>query len=253
MSISNMVSIVMPVYNSEQYLAAAIESIIQQTYSNWELLIIDDCSKDASCQLLRNFAERDSRIKPFFLKENHGAAKARNKGISLAQGQFIAFLDSDDLWFPQKLEIQITFMQKNNYAFSYTSYNLISEDGQDLKRYVQVPERINYKQALTHTAISTITVMIDLRQLDKFEMPDIRAAQDTATWLMLLKRIKYAYGINQILSSYRQVPNSISSSIMRRIKRQWNVYRKIEGFTRSRSVVLYVQYIYYVLQKRKRK
>lgn len=247
-----LVSIVMPVYNSEKYIIDAIKSIQAQTYEYWELLAVDDCSSDSSKDILVQFSQDDSRIKPIFLSTNSGAAIARSVGIKAAQGRYLAFFDSDDIWISSKLVKQLDFMLRNNYAFSFSSYELISTDGTRIKKKVIAPPRITYKQALTHTVIWTSTVMLDFDKIDKFEMPNIRAGQDTATWLMLLKIIPCAYGYDEILALYRQVPDSISSSIKRRMTRMWRIYREIERFSIVRSCYYYVQYVCYILQKRKR-
>lgn len=249
---SKKISIVMPVYNSEKYLYEAINSIQRQTYLNWELIVVDDCSTDNSREILHKLAIADKRIRPFFLDKNSGAATARNAGIHMADGAYLAFLDSDDIWLEDKLQIQMSVMKENGYAFTFTSYGLIDENGRMLNRKVEVPHSITYKQALTQTVIWTSTVMLDLKQVGTFQMPPLRAAQDTATWLQILKKVPCAYGINQILSMYRQVPTSISHSLRRRLKRQWDVYRKVEHYSLLKSTYLYFFYVGYVLRKRKK-
>lgn len=161
-------------------------------------------------------------------------------------------MDSDDIWLKQKLEIQLSFMKTNNYSFSYTSYNLISQSGKKMNREVSVPPRISYKDALTKTAISTITVCLDMKQITSISMPLLKGAEDTGTWLSLLKHIDYAYGIDMILASYRQVPTSLSHNPYERIMRNWRLYRQIEGFSVIKSFSLYIRYAFYVLSKRKR-
>lgn len=246
------VSIVMPVFNSNKYLSEAIESVLQQTFTSWELIIVDDHSTDGSINIIKKYADEDSRIIPIFLPKNVGAAAARNTGIACRRGRYLAFLDSDDIWLKQKLEIQLGFMKTNNYSFSYTSYNLISQSGKKMNREVSVPPRISYKDALTKTAISTITVCLDMKQITSISMPLLKGAEDTGTWLSLLKHIDYAYGIDMILASYRQVPTSLSHNPYERIMRNWRLYRQIEGFSVIKSFSLYIRYAFYVLSKRKR-
>ncbi|MCI5486361.1 MAG: glycosyltransferase [Enterocloster aldenensis] len=246
------VSIVMPVFNSNKYLSEAIESVLQQTFTSWELIIVDDHSTDGSINIIKKYAHEDSRIIPIFLPKNVGAAAARNTGIACRRGRYLAFLDSDDIWLKQKLEIQLSFMKTNNYSFSYTSYNLISQSGKKMNREVSVPPRISYKDALTKTAISTITVCLDMKQITSISMPLLKGAEDTGTWLSLLKHIDYAYGIDMILASYRQVPTSLSHNPYERIMRNWRLYRQIEGFSVIKSFSLYIRYALYVLSKRKR-
>ena len=252
MSESSKISIIMPVYNAERFLKESIGSIQNQSYKNWELLAVDDCSSDGSRALLEDLAAQDSRIRPIFLEKNSGAAAARNAGIAVASGQFLAFLDSDDRWAKDKLKIQLQFMKKHGYAFTFTSYQLMDVSGKLTGQHVSAVKRLNYRDALTKTVIWTSTVMLDLDQTGTFEMPNLRAAQDTATWLKLLKKIPYAYGLDQELSYYRQVPGSISHSWKRRLKRQWAVYRQVEQFSLLKSMYLYVKYVNYVLHKRKK-
>lgn len=248
----NQVSIIMPVYNVEKYLVNAIESVLEQSYSDWELLAVDDCSTDKSREILQKLASSDSRIRPIFLNQNIGAARARNEAIRRANGRYLAFLDSDDIWIKDKLMKQIQIMKENRYAFTFTSYSLIDTKGNQIPQKVTVPERITYTQALTHTVIWTCTVMLDLRQTGSFEMTLLESGEDTATWLQLLKKVSCAYGINQIYSLYRQVPGSLSHSIKRRLERQWRVYRTAEQFSIAKSLLLYARYVLYVLNKRKR-
>ena len=246
------VSIIMPVYNSEKYLAQAIDSIQNQTFTNWELIIIDDASSDSSAEIIQYYAKSEQRIIPIYLSKNVGAAQARNIGISHVTSRYLTFLDSDDIWKPEKLKIQISFMQEHSYAFTYTSYDLISEDGRQLNIEVPVPFRISYSEALTRTAISTITVCLDLAQIGNVTMPLLNGAEDTGTWLSILKSNDYAYGINTVLASYRQVPTSLSHNLCERLIRNWRLYRKVEKFSVAKSLVLYIRYIFYVLRKRKR-
>ncbi len=181
------VSIVMPVYNAEKYVSEAIESIREQTYDNWELIAVDDCSTDQSTCILRKYEDLDKRIKLIILERNSGAATARNEGMKKANGKYLAFLDSDDIWMKDKLKIQIGIMQKEGYTFSFTSYGLIGENGKKINRKVTVPKTLTYDQALTTTVIWTSTVILDISQIGTVEMPLLRAGQDTATWLQILK------------------------------------------------------------------
>lgn len=246
------VSIIMPVYNSGQYLPDAIESVRNQTYQNWELIIVDDHSTDNSTKIIEKYALTDSRIVPIYLHHNGGAAAARNVGIERRRGRFLAFLDSDDTWSERKLEIQLAFMEKNHYVFTYTSYDLMTQNGLKMGVKVTVPYRLSYREALTKTAISTITVCLDTDQLSSVKMPLLKGAEDTATWLSILKNIEFAYGIDMILASYRQVPTSLSHNLTARITRTWKLYRQIEGFSLLKSLRFYIRYVFYVLNKRKR-
>ena len=246
------ISIIMPIYNAEKYLEISIQSVINQTYQNWELIAVDDASIDNSRQILSACAEQDKRIMPVYREKNLGVAEARNCGIKKATGRFIAFLDSDDIWLKEKLQKQLLFMQERECAFTYTSYALIDKDGMLLNRKVEAPRTISYQQALTKTVIWTCTVMIDQHKFSNLEMPILKyGAEDSATWLELLKKIPCAYGIQEELSLYRQVPGSLSHNLKARIIRQWILYRQIEKLSLPKSVLNYFKYAGYVLTKRK--
>ena len=214
-----LVSIVTPVYNSEKFISETIESIQSQTYRNWELLLIDDCSKDNSYEIIKNYMQNDDRIKYIKLEKNSGAAVSRNTGIKNAKGRFIAFIDSDDLWEAKKLEIQVKYMLENKLGFSFTSYRYIKEDGTRTNKIAKAPNKINYNGLLKNTIIGCSTVLIDRNIIGDFTMPLVRRGQDTATWLQLLKKEKYAYGISEALVNYRLVGNSISSNKITALKR----------------------------------
>ena len=248
---NELASIVMPVFNTERYLPDAIKCVQAQTYTNWELLAIDDGSNDRCADILSSYANEDVRIQPVFLLENHGVAYARNVGIKLAHGRYLCFLDSDDLWDMKKLEIQISYMKKNRHPFTFTSYRLIKEDGGFLNWIVPVPKIVTYEEVLYKTVIWTSTVCIDLNDVELPKMPLINGAEDTATWLTILKQTGYAEGINQVLSFYRQVPTSLSHKFKNRMGRMWTMYRHIEKFSCLKSMYYYVLWFCYIMKKRK--
>lgn len=224
-----LVSIITPSYNSAGFIADTINSVLAQSYTNWELLITDDCSKDESVKIISGFVGRDERIKLSVLKKNSGAAAARNNSLSMARGRYIAFLDSDDIWMPDKLEKQIAFMQNNGYAFSMTDYSLMDVNGKLLGRVMRMPKSMTYRQYLRNTAIGCLTVVIDREKTGDFRMPDIRTSQDMALWLDILKRGFKVYALNECLASYRLVPTSNSAKKWNAVKDVWRVYRRIEG------------------------
>lgn len=187
-----LVSIITPVYNAERFLSDTIKSVQNQTYKNWEILLIDDCSKDNSAQIIKEFQKYDNRIKYIKLKKNSGASVSRNEGIRNAKGRFIAFVDSDDIWKPEKLEIQIKYMLKENLGFTFTSYRYMKENGELTNKIAKAPSKINYNGLLKNTIIGCSTVVIDKDIVDYFEMPLVRRGQDTATWLQILRKEKYA-------------------------------------------------------------
>lgn len=223
----NLVSIITPVYNSEKYLAENIASVQSQTYANWEHILVDDCSTDKSADIILQCAAQDSRIKYIKLLKNSGAGIARNTAIKAAKGKYIAFLDSDDLWHPDKLKKQITFMEKNECYFSFTSYDIINEKGSVIKKNVEAKKTITYQVALYKNPIGCLTVIYDVQFFGKQLMPSIRKRQDYALWLKLLKTTN-AYGINESLASYRKTTNSISSNKWNLIRYEWKIYREEE-------------------------
>lgn len=220
-----LISIIMPSFNSEQFIDQAILSIQQQTYQEWELLIIDDCSEDQTVKIVEELSSKDNRIKLSVLEENQGAAVARNTGLKNAAGKYIAFLDSDDRWFPEKLKKQVEFMETNKIAFSFTSYQFIQENEDDHRKVVHVKDKMNYKDVLKDTRIGTLTVMINRDLTGDFSMPLVRRGQDLLTWISILKRGFIAFGIDEPLSEYRVVSGSLSNNKMVALKRTWNNYR----------------------------
>ncbi len=238
----NLISIITPVYNAEKHIAATIETVLNQTYQNWELFIIDDVSTDNSINIIKKYMEKDGRIKLIQLRSNSGAAIARNKGIELANGRYIAFLDSDDLWKEEKLEKQITYMKKNNIAFSYTAYEVIDATGNKLNKVINVPIKMDYHQYLKNTIIQTVTVMIDTQTTGKVYMPNLRRRQDFVTWLSILKRDITAYGIQENLAMYRRTPGSLSSNKIKAMKGTWYVYTEIEKLPIHKALYCFCGY-----------
>ena len=224
------ISIVIPVFNAELYITNTIQSIVNQSYKNWELLLIDDCSNDNSSHVIKKLMSKDNRIKYYKLETNSGPAIARNKGIELANGDFICFLDADDYWQKDKLEKQLTFMVKKDIEFSYHSYAFCDNDGFPVGKNVIAKKKLSYNEFLKNNIISTITVMFDLSKIDKdlIFMPNIRYVEDMACWLNVLRHGYIAYGISDIYSFYRKVPNSDSSHKIATQKQLWYLYRKYE-------------------------
>lgn len=244
-----LVSIVTPCFNCSPFIKETIDSIISQTYQNWELIITDDCSNDNSFEVIEQFIKRDNRIKHFKLETNSGAGVARNKSIHFAQGQYIAFCDSDDQWKPQKLEKQIQFMLKNDYGLTYTSYDVISEEGKSISRVLAKP-RVNYAIMLRNNYIGCLTAIYDANKLGKMYMPEIRKRQDWALWLGILKRVDWAYGIEDTLAIYRDRSNSISSSKLEMMKYNWRIYHQVEKYSALKSAFFIMQFLYYYFLKK---
>ena len=246
----DLVSIITPVYNSENFIADTIESVLNQTYSNWEMILIDDCSKDNSAEIIKKYVKLDRRLKYKRLEQNGGAAVARNNAIKYANGKYLAFLDSDDLWKANKLERQISFMQKNDIAFSFTSYEVIKEDGTFINRYINVPNKINYKDCLKNTIIGCLTVVMDREKIGDFSIVNIRNNQDTATWLKILKKGYIAYGLNENLALYRLVNGSVSNNKLKAAKSVWKTFRNIENLSLTESSYYFSHYMFNALKKR---
>lgn len=243
------VSVITPVYNAEKFLTETIKSVLNQTYESFEYLLIDDCSTDNSASIVKEFAKNDSRVKYIKLPENSGAAVARNKGLEKAKGRFIAFVDSDDKWYPEKLEIQLNFMATDNRAFTYTSYEHISEEGEVLSS-PKLPEKLDYSGLLKNTAIACSTVVIDRKVIGDFRMPLVRKGQDTATWLKILRDHDYAYLVDEILNQYRGREGSLSSNKVGALKRTWNTYRNLEKLPLYKAVYYFSFYIWNAIKRR---
>lgn len=225
------VSIITATYNSEEQLLDTYQSLFSQTYTDWEWVITDDCSSDGTIKIIQDIAAKDERVKYNRLDVNSGAAIARNSSIVRANGRYIAFVDSDDLWLPSKLAKQIAYMENNRFSFSFTAYELISFDGRSLKKTVDMHNThpLTYDDMLLKKAtIGCSTVMIRREAFDDMFMPEIRTGQDYALWLKLLKSGVSAVCYNEVLTQYRITPNSISRNKFKKAKRQWQIYRKLE-------------------------
>lgn len=234
-----LISIIMPAYNCEDYVGEALDLVIKQTYQNWELIVIDDCSSDKTSEIIKDYLLRDKRIKYHKLDKNSGAAVARNKAIDLATGKYMAFLDSDDLWSSDKLEKQINFMEKNKYVFTSTSYTKVDDNGNCLKiRYAK--PKLNYDGILKNGPGNS-TVIYNAEQLGKIKIPNIRKRNDYVMWLKVIKKAKYLYGIEEPLASYRVRAGSLSKNKFALVKYQWKVYREIEklSFIKAVNLMLY--------------
>ncbi len=273
-----MVSIIVPVYQAAPYIAETIQMVRRQTCSEWELLLVDDCSKDESLKeiekALGGFAhsdetvrygndcgKRDSyrnvgRVERYTCGEgqsvvlicknkNEGAARARNTGLAAAKGRYIAFLDADDIWFPDKLEKELAFMKDRQAGFVFTAYEFGDETGKPTGKIVRVPEKLSYKKALSRTVIFTTTVLFDREKIPErlMKMPDV-ASEDTATWWQILREGYTAYGLNEVLAVYRRPAKSLSSNKFIAVKRIWNLYRRQERLSVFSSMFHFVFWAY---------
>lgn len=233
------VSIIVPVYKAEPYIAETIEMVKRQTYKEWELILVDDCSPDNSAGMIAKYADGE-RIRLIRKEKNEGAARARNTGTALAQGRYIAFLDADDIWMPEKLEKELAFMKEKEAAFAFTAYEFGDEMARRTGKTVSVPEKLTYKKALTRTVIFTTTVLFDTEKIDRemIRMPDV-ASEDTATWWKILRAGYTAYGLNEVLAVYRRPASSLSSNKFTAMKRIWHLYRLEEKLSVPVSAVCF--------------
>lgn len=245
----SIVSIITPVYNAEKFLSETIESVLNQGYKSFEFLLVDDCSSDRSAEIIKKYSEKDSRIKYIKLSENSGAAVARNTGIEAAKGRYIAFIDSDDLWYPEKLQKQLDFMNATNEGFTYTNFEHITEEGKVLTS-PSLPKKLNYSGLLKNTAIACSTVVIDRDIIGDFRMPLVRKGQDTATWLRILREHDNAYLLDEVLNQYRGREGSLSSDKIGALKRTWNTYKKLEKLPLHKAVYYFGFYVWNALRRR---
>jgi len=245
------VSIICPVYNAELYLGETISSVLSQTYPHWELLIVIDAkSTDQSLSLAKEWSSKDSRILILESIANLGVANNRNYGIQKAKGDFIAFLDADDLWFPQKLEKQILFMTSKSIDFSFHAYQQINKSGQQLPLLRHVPDQITYTDLLKTNAIGCLTVMVRSSLLKQFSFKPHLPHEDFLLWLELLKHIPCAYGLNDVLAFYRIVPSSRSSNKKLAALDRWSIYRKVLGLNVLKSIYYFSFYSFIAIFQR---
>ncbi|MEJ6951731.1 glycosyltransferase family 2 protein [Natronospora cellulosivora (SeqCode)] len=232
-----LVSIITPVYNSEKYIRDTINSVLSQTYTNWEMLIADDCSKDNTANVVKEFD--DSRIKYFKLENNSGAAIARNKALEQARGKYIAFLDSDDMWKPNKLERQLKFMVQRNIGFSFTGYEILRDKN---NKVIKVPKKLNYSGFMKNTIIGTLTVMLNKEIIGDVRLVNVKKDHDSMTWAKILRENNLAYGLNESLAYYRKVEGSISNNKFRAVKNHWNNCRHIENLSIFKCLYYFIFY-----------
>lgn len=247
--VNDLVSVITPVYNSEKFIEKTILSVFEQTYQKVEMVIIDDCSKDKTVEVVKDLRSKNSNI--VFLKqnENMGAAVARNTALMLAKGRYVAFLDADDLWKPEKIAKQIELMQQTGSPFCYTSIEMINQEGVIIKTKRLIRTNIDYNFLLHNTMIATSTVIIDRTVLGDFRMPLRRGGQDYATWLLLLRNEIVAVGIDEALCQYRISPGSLSSNKLKNIKQVWDIQVKQEKIKKCRVLLNIVCYLLNAVKK----
>ena len=229
-----LVSIITPSWNVERLIGETIESVQAQTLADWELLIADDCSTDKTAAVVESYVEKDPRIKLIRQPRNGGPALARQAAIEQAQGRFIAFLDSDDLWLPPKLERQIAFARDRRAALSFTAFRRINEDGSTTGRLMPVPDSLTYEQLLKNTSIATLTAIVDRDIAGNIAVKN-EPYDDFCLWLSILKPGHVAYGLNEDLARYRVRGVSVSSRPQRSAGWVWHIYRNVERLSLVRS------------------
>lgn len=241
-----MVSIITPTFNSSKFIKDTYTSILSQTVTDWEWLVTDDCSTDDTWSILRGFAESDERVKIVRNEKNSGAAVTRNRSLSRINGEYIAFIDADDIWKPEKLQVQLSFMD-NRIDFSFTAYEIISENGNTLDKFVDLHHlgEFTYEDMLRKKAtMGCSTVILRRSAFEGLQMPLIRTGQDYAFWLKLLRTGKKAHLLNKPYTKYRIVNNSISRNKVKKAKRQWQVYREIENLNLFKSAECFFFYAF---------
>jgi teichuronic acid biosynthesis glycosyltransferase TuaG len=244
---SHKVSIITPVFNSANFIAATIQSVLNQTYPHWEMILVDDVSNDNSVKIIQSFS--DSRIKLIQLTKNSGPAVARNKAIAAATGRFIAFIDSDDLWLPEKLDKQLQFMLSKKAAVTHTAYEVIDIKGIPTGKIIHAPEILSYNQLLNYNYIGCLTGIYDTEQTGKVFMPEIPKRQDYGLWLAILRKGFKAYYLDEVLAKYRTGRQSVSSNKFETAKYNWQILRNIECLPLPRAVWHFAVYTFLGFKK----
>lgn len=239
-----LISIITPVYNSDKYIGETIKSVLQQTHQNWEMLIVDDCSIDNTEQVVKTFG--DERIFYYKMESNQGAAVARNKALEKSKGTFIAFLDADDMWKPEKLSKQLDFMIRNDYGFTFTSYEIIKSKK---NKVVSVPQKLNYSDYMKNTIIGMLTVMINREKIQNLSIVNIKKDHDSMTWAKILREGVTAYGLNESLAYYRKVDGSISNNKFEAISNHWKNCRNIENINVFKCSYYFIFYTLNAVKK----
>lgn len=240
----DLVSIITPAYNAEKYISQTIESVIAQSYKNWEMIIINDNSKDNTLRIIKNYAKLDKRIKLVNLEKNFGAANAWNVAFKIAKGKYLSFLDSDDIWVESKLEEQINYMKKNNYSFTYTKYEWIDEQSKPYGKVIKIPKSINYKSLLKNTNIGLLTVIIDREKINISNVPIVYMDWDLWLWAQIMKKGEIAYGYDKTLAYYRIVSSSVSRNKKKAAMGVWNIYKNYLHIPFLKRVYYFICYAF---------
>jgi len=239
-----LVSIITPTFNSANFIAETIQSVQKQTYQNWEMILVDDCSSDETEDILKAIILKDTRIQFYKLNQNSGPAVARNIGIEKAKGDYLTFLDADDIWFPNFIEKSIKTIIETKISFVFSSYKRSNENLEFIYSDFIVPKHVTYTDILKSNSISCLTAFLDIKVLGKKFMPLIRKRQDMGLWLQYLKEIPFAYGIQETQAIYRIRKNSLSRKKLDLIKYQWQFYREVEELNVFQSMYYMLHWMY---------
>lgn len=249
---SPLVSVIMPAYNAEQFIEEAIDSVISQTVSDWELIVVDDCSKDATAKIVSEYADRDPRIRLFVNEENMRVARSRNRGLDVCQGEYVTLLDSDDYYEPNMLQRMMERARETKADIIYCSYALVDEQGKKVCNDFIVPEQTDFKQSLVRSVITCSSVLITREIARNNRFPTDIYHEDIALWFQLLRDGAVACGVPEVLAAYRQRAGSKTANKVTSAIRRWGIYRKHLKLPVHQCVGYMVRYAYYGLIKFKR-
>ena len=247
-----LVSVIMPAYNAEEFIAEAIESVRNQTISDWELLVIDDCSGDRTREIAAGFAEKDDRVRLLVNEKNMGVARTRNRGMDAFRGRYVAFLDSDDYWMPQMLEKMIACGEKTGADIIYCAYELVNEQGEKVCNDFMVPTATTFEESIVRSVITCSTVLVTAELARRNRFPTDMYHEDIAMWFSILRNGGTARGVQEVLAAYRQRAGSRSSGKLISACRRWTIYRRHLKMPFLQSVAVMARYGYYGLRKFKR-
>ncbi|WP_264566081.1 glycosyltransferase family 2 protein [Flavobacterium sp. N3904] len=241
---SDLVSIITPTFNTENFIEAALQSVLNQTYQNWEMILVDDASTDQTVEIIKEFVKKDNRIRLIELFQNSGAGIAREVALSQAKGDYIAFLDADDLWKPLKLEKQLQFLKENKTHFTFSFYDCINEEGTALSKRVEAPKNLTYRQLFFCNYVGNLTGIYDVNYFGKIAIASTRKRQDWMMWLTILKKTKTAKPVPESLAFYRIRDNSLSASKLDLLKHNFAVYRNFHGFSYVSSLFIMIGFLF---------
>jgi len=237
-----LISVITPVFNREKYIVDTVESVLRQSYRDFEYILIDDCSTDNSLSILKEYEKRDKRVKVISLKKNSGPAGARNVALKKAEGRFIAFLDSDDVWLEDKLEMQLAFMKQKDAVISFTSFMLINEDGDFKGKIVKARPVVDLDTFLKCTCIGFSTSMVDVEKTGELHLNADTTREDSELWIRLLKRGFVAYGIEKPYVKYRVHKGNISANKLKAAYGTWDMYYRVSGLGFFKSMYYFAHY-----------